>query len=105
MHKLNVRPLYSFQLEFVLPFSNDDKSKIWDVEGARLIGVAAGPVQGMLDRADRFSRKSEQIDPNEERHTSRRWRVMMYFTDHTVLAFELGKRRAGESFEVDELVV
>lgn len=105
MQKPNARPLYSFHLEFLLPFANDDSSKIWDVDGARLIGVAAGPVQGMLDRPDRFSREREEASVHDERHGARRWRVMMYFSDHTVLAFELGRRKAGEMPEVDELIV
>ncbi|KAJ4989000.1 hypothetical protein SVAN01_05438 [Stagonosporopsis vannaccii] len=105
MQKPRARPLYSFHLEYVLPFANDDKTKIWDVEGTRLVGVAAGPVQGMLDRSDRFSGDSEEKDADCERCGSRRWRVLMYFTNHTVLAFELGRRRAGEMPEVDELIV
>ena len=105
MQKPCARPLYSFQLEYVLPFSNDDKSKIWDIEGSRLIGVAAGPVQGMLDRSDRYSGESDEKDAEKERCGSRRWRLLMYFTNHTVLAFELGRRRVDQMPEVDELVV
>ncbi|KAF9701811.1 hypothetical protein EKO04_000437 [Ascochyta lentis] len=100
----HARPIHSFQLEYVLPFSNDDKDRICDVEGARLIGVAAGPVQGMLDRPGECGDGEEDAPGGERKPGSRRWRVMMYFTDHTVLAFELGKRR-GEVPEVGELVV
>ncbi|KAJ8106385.1 hypothetical protein OPT61_g9573 [Boeremia exigua] len=98
------RPLYSFQLEYVLPFANDDKSKIWDVEGARLIGVAVGPVQGTLDRFDGANGENGQR-VGDGGPGARRWRVMMYFMDHTVLAFELAKRREGEVPGVGELVV
>ncbi|KAH6642250.1 hypothetical protein C7974DRAFT_420559 [Boeremia exigua] len=80
-------------------------SKIWDVEGARLIGVAAGPVQGMLDRPDRFSNENEHIFEDAGKPGMRRWRLMMYFTDHTVLAFEVAKQRDGAMPGVGELVV
>lgn len=99
------RPQYSFHLEHVLPFANDDKNKIWDVEGARLIGVAAGPVQGMLDESSEDSEDETSAAAHIEKPGNRRWRLMMYFTDHTVLAFELGKRRAVESPGVGELIV
>lgn len=89
----------------MLPFANDDKNKIWDVEGARLIGVAAGPVQGMLDESSEDSEDETSAAAHIEKPGNRRWRLMMYFTDHTVLAFELGKRRAVESPGVGELIV
>lgn len=100
-----IRPQYSFHLEYILPFSNDDENKVWDVEGARLIGVAAGPIQGMLDKSDELSDGDEKADGDGTKPGSRRWRVMMYFTDHTVLAFELGQQRTTETPEVGELIV
>ena len=104
-----VLPTYSFQLEYVLPFANDDETKVWDVDGARLIGVATGPVQGMLDKPgeDDDDDDDGDVDPlvDGSRPSSRRWRLMMYFTDHTVLTFELGKRRESEMPEVSELIV
>lgn len=99
------RPQYSFHLEYVLPFANDDKSKIWDVEGARLIGVAAGPVQGMLDGSSQVDKEGSWAAPPIEKPRHRRWRLMMYFTDHTVLAFELSKSREGVTPGIGELIV
>lgn len=97
-------PSYSFHLEYILPFANAADSTVCDVEGARLVGVAAGPVQGMLDNPDEGSASEEWL-AGGSKQGSRRWRLLMYFTDHTVLAFELGRRRAGEMPEVGELVV
>ncbi|KAF1926697.1 uncharacterized protein M421DRAFT_6616 [Didymella exigua CBS 183.55] len=99
------RPQYSFHLEYVLPFANDDKTKIWDVEGSRLIGVAAGPVQGMLDEPSEDSEDETSAAARIHKPASRRWRLMMYFTDHTVLGFELSKRRECGTPEVGELIV
>lgn len=89
-----------------MPFANDDKTQIWDVEGARLIGVAAGPIQGMMDRLDSDREDSDGAAKAHARKPgARRWRLLMYFTDHTVLAFELGKRKGSESSGVGELIV
>lgn len=89
----------------MLPFANDDKNKICDVEGARLIGVAAGPVQGMLDEFSEVDDDEMGATQHIEKPRHRRWRLMMYFTDHTVLAFELGKLREGGAPGVSELIV
>ncbi|KAF3034815.1 hypothetical protein E8E12_006749 [Didymella heteroderae] len=64
MQSSRSRPQYSFHLEYVLPFANDNKSKIWDVEGARLIGVAAGPVQGMLDESSEGDEDAASVTPH-----------------------------------------
>lgn len=88
-----------------MPFDNSDENKIWDVNGARLIGVAAGPVQGMLDKFDEPGSDDEEVLGSNEKPGARRWRVMMYFTDHTVLAFELGRKRGVETPEVEDLIV
>jgi hypothetical protein len=103
------RPQFSFQIEYILPFRNGDDRKVWDVEGARLIGVAAGPVQGMLDDAERRVGVGEEGNGgdryDEQPPSKRRWRIMMYYTDHTVLAFELGKKREGGALDVEALIV
>lgn len=98
------RPQFGFQLEYILPFANSDDRKVWDVEGARLIGVAAGPVQGMLDAESRVE-EGEDGGGYDEQPGKRRWRIMMYYTDHTVLAFELGKKRGGGALDVEALIV
>jgi hypothetical protein len=98
------RPQFSFQLEYILPFANSDDRKVWDVEGARLIGVAAGPVQGMLDAESRVGEEGKG-DAYDEQPSKRRWRIMMYYTDHTVLAFELGKKRDRGALDVEALIV
>lgn len=36
---------------------------------------------------------------------SRRWRLMMYYTDHTLLSFELSKQRKDGSPDLSELIV
>lgn len=99
------RPLYSFELEYVLPFANDDENKVCDIDGAKLIGVATGPVQGMLDKPNEHSAGSEDAMIGNSQPSNRRWRLLMYFADHTVLAFELQKRKVSEMPEVDELIV
>lgn len=103
--QVRLRPSYSLQLEYVLPFANDDETKIWDVNDTRLIGVAAGPVQGMLDKTTGGDRGDHDLLVNNSKPGNRRWRLLMYFTDHTILAFELGKRREVGSPTISELIV
>jgi hypothetical protein len=67
------------------------------VPHARLIGVAVGPMQGTFDNT------IEREDGDGPQ--CRRWRLMMYYTDHTVLSYEISRQRATESPDVSELVV
>lgn len=89
----------------MLPFANDDEHRICDIDGARLIGVAVGPVQGMLDKLDERSTSDKDAIIGNDQLSNRRWRLLMYFTDHTVLVFELQKRKLSDTPEVDELIV
>jgi hypothetical protein len=86
---------YGFRLEYLLPCEEGDDRKLVEMPTGRAIGVAVGPVQGM------FGKRGEE---GEEMLQPRRWRVLVYYTDHSVLSFEVAKRRVG-GVGVDELVV
>ncbi|KAI4662681.1 uncharacterized protein J4E79_003990 [Alternaria viburni] len=93
-------PRYGFKLEYLLPFRSGNETEIAGGPNERLLGVAVAPVQGMFD-------PSEDIEvPDQEGFTKpRRWRLLMYYMDHTVLSFELSKRTVGESPSLDDMVV
>lgn len=91
---------YGLALEQILPFSRHNQKEVWDVPHARLIGVAVGPVQGMFDKAGEQGEDTDRHAPQ-----CRRWRLLMYYTDHTLLSYEVSRRRTTESPGVSELVV
>ncbi|KAI4908857.1 hypothetical protein J4E90_008594 [Alternaria incomplexa] len=93
-------PRYGFELEYLLPFRSGNETEIAGGPNERLLGVAVAPLQGMFDT-------SEDIEvPDQEGFTKpRRWRLLMYYMDHTVLSFELSKRTVGESPSLDDMVV
>ncbi|KAI8943651.1 hypothetical protein NX059_001636 [Plenodomus lindquistii] len=97
----NFEPEYGFDLEYILPFDRKDNTRLGHVPDARLLGIAVSPVQGMLDKI----RETEEAEQEQGVPKSRRWRLLMYFTDHTVLGFELSKKSQGETPDVSELVV
>jgi hypothetical protein len=92
-------PRYGFKLEYLLPFQSYKETEIAGVPQGRLLGVAVAPVQGMLDTL-----KDAQVQ-EQELPQPRRWRVLMYYTSHAVLSFELSKRREGESPCLGDIVV
>ncbi|CAO2648254.1 Nn.00g075210.m01.CDS01 [Neocucurbitaria sp. VM-36] len=94
-------PQYGFKLEYLLPFEGEHETEVCDVQGARLAGLTVGPVQGMFD----VPRDVEGTGGGEFLLQPRRWRLLMYYTDHTVLSFEISKQRASESPALSELVV
>lgn len=92
---------YGFQLEFILPFEKKDHTKIRHAAGvgARLAGIAVGPMQGSLD-----------LDEHDERDdraacVRKRWRLMMYYTDHTVVSYEVSRKKKTATPDLDELIV
>jgi len=47
----------------------------------------------------------ETEDREEQVSQPRRWRVLLHYTDSTVLSFELSKRRESETPSLDDIVV
>jgi hypothetical protein len=91
--------LIGFRLDHLLPLTRTEVKYAIDEQWERqLVGIAVGPVQGMFDVGEDEEGKIKHAG-------ARRWRLMMYYHDHTVFAYELGKY--GETGEVglDELVV
>jgi hypothetical protein len=94
---------YGFHLEYILPFSAHDETNIWSstthpqCPRAMLMGVAVGPVQGMFDEV----RENGEVGPRRDR----RWRLLMYYTDHSVLSFEIARKRVGQEPGLGDLVV
>lgn len=94
-------PQYGYKLEYLLPFEGKNEKRVCDLRGGRLVGLAVGPVQGMFD----VPTDVEEVMDEESLPQPRRWRLLMYFTDHTVLSFEISKQRATQSPALNELVV
>ncbi|EME47881.1 hypothetical protein DOTSEDRAFT_69718 [Dothistroma septosporum NZE10] len=78
---------YAMRLEHVLPFADQEKA------GARpfapLAGIASGPIQG-----------TEHLAMEK-----RRWRLMMMYTDHSVLSYEISRPQSKQSDDVETVVV
>lgn len=90
--------IFGFRLDHLLPLSKDKAKQLVDDQwGKQLIGVAVGPVQGMFD--------AEEVGEDGRAGGVRRWRLMMYYHDHTVHTYELGKYGGAGDVRVDELVV
>ncbi|KAI4946595.1 hypothetical protein J4E91_007284 [Alternaria rosae] len=93
-------PRYGFRLEYLLPFRSGNETEIAGGPNERLLGVAVAPVQGMFDTPEDI-----EVPDQGELPQPRRWRLLMYYMDHTVLSFELSKRRVGESPSLADMVV
>ena len=65
--------IYTFRVDWLLPFASQERQGQRPI--AELVGIAAAPVQG--------TEGSRQTRP-------RRWRLLLTYRDHTVLAYELG---------------
>ena len=91
-----------FKIEFILPFYSQEK------QGCRpdkaLLGIAAGPIQGHETKPDDGSaveyRETTVTKPRIATRSSRRFRLMMLYYDHTLLSYELSRGPEGDEILV-----
>lgn len=83
--------VFGFRLDHLLPFERQIGELGLGEAGNRLVGIAVGPVQGMLDQPEGAEMGERTRSPG-----ARRWRLMMTYDNHTVLSYELGKYRERE---------
>jgi len=85
----NDKTICGFRLEHVLPLEKQRQSLEPLLKHERLLGLAVGPVQGMSDRPD--DEQSSSVTEEEGYGRVRRWRVLLLYSDYTMLSYELAK--------------
>lgn len=81
-----------FKIQCILPFQSQEKKGLRPVRP--LMGMAVGPVQGHETRPDPGSTLDTSQDgdaaaPGRVGNSQRRFRLMMVYSDHTVLSYEI----------------
>jgi hypothetical protein len=69
-------PVYFHRLDWLLPLASQEERG--ERPESRLAGVAVSPVQGQLG--------------NMNGEVARKWRLLLYYVDHSVLSYELSKK-------------
>jgi hypothetical protein len=69
-------PVYFHRLDWLLPFASQEERG--ERPESRLAGIAVSPIQGRVGKMD-----SE---------VARKWRLLLYYVDHSVLSYELRKK-------------
>lgn len=77
---------FGFRTEAIVPFKSQDELKI--PNHRVLLGIAVGPVQGCQPKAYSPSTSAEAIPPSRS-IPSRRYRLLLYFHDHSILSYEI----------------
>ena len=91
-----------FKIEFILPFHSQE------VQGSRpewpLLGIAIGPIQGHETKPDNGSplgtTDATSTGPRIATRSSRRFRLMMVYYDHTILSYEISRESEGDEILV-----
>lgn len=84
-----------YRVEYILPFKSQEEKGVRPEEP--LMGMAVSPLQGHEYRPDPSSIRgmtSERASPYEgsdRRGSSRRFRLLMMYYDHTVLSYEISR--------------
>lgn len=88
MHDLGFKTNYALRAEAILPFAHQEK--VNERPFFPLHGIAVGPMQGTETLPDEL----------------RRWRLMMMYHDHSVMSYEISRKRGRDSaIYLDSLVV
>lgn len=97
--------IYGFQLEHILPFVKGAEEKVCDIVAPkhRLAGIAVGPVQGMLDKRADTPSGDDGYDPRA--YGEGKWRLLIYYTDHTVLSYEIARKKTDGDLWLGDIVV
>lgn len=99
-HSEGKRSLLGFRVEHILPFqSQEDRGERPEVP---LLGMAVGPMQGhgLGDESTGVSKINEAGGDDEKGEC--RYRLLMVYYDHTVLSYEIGRRKTDSGYEVND---
>ncbi|KAH7117656.1 hypothetical protein B0J11DRAFT_442111, partial [Dendryphion nanum] len=88
--------IYGFRQDFILPFDQQETRGHAVPKHEFLAGIAVGPVQGSLN--------SERTVDNGA-SVNRRWRIILLFSEHTVLSYEVGRKCEPGALELGDLMV
>ena len=84
--------VYEFKIVAILPFAGQERAGFRPL--AAIHGIAVGPMQGSLgkdDRSDYSCRMKGTADGQQSR-----WRLLIMYQDHTILAYELGRNTCAD---------
>ena len=94
-------PLSGFRVDWILPLLSQDRRSVRPE--TPLMGFAVSPVQGHSN-PDEYG-EGEDTDQNATRSSTslgtRKYRIMLVYTDHTVLSYEIGRSSGAVGCEVD----
>ena len=100
LFQLTYRPdeqRYGFKIETILPLLTQEKHGMRPE--APLLGMAVGPMQGCGEEAHSPSQLEGKWDPRARRRNvaeeGRRYRLLLMYYDHTVLAYEISRNSNG----------
>lgn len=102
-HSEHKASLLGFRVEHILPFrSQEDRGERPEVP---LLGLAVGPMQGHGLGDEHIGVSGINSAENDSGGGDRRYRLLMIYYDHTVLSYEIGRRKEESEYEVNDRVL
>lgn len=95
--------LLGFRVEHILPFQSQEHRG--ERPEAPLLGMAVGPVQGHGLRDENICVSEDNTAGDDDEGGDRRYRLLMIYYDHTVLSYEIGRRKEESGYEVNNRVL
>ncbi|KAF2280410.1 uncharacterized protein EI97DRAFT_478352, partial [Westerdykella ornata] len=94
------KTIYGMRQDYTLPFKEQEEQDprfkdCWRNGRVLLVGIAAGPAQGCMDKEEDERGSGSESESEEEWHGPRLWRLFLHYSDHTVLTYELVRKARG----------
>lgn len=100
------RDIYGFRREYILPFQEGNlvpQVNLGSEPGERIMGIAAAPLQGEMDRTSNDGEVDEDWDGYVG--NARTWRLFLYMVDGDLLVYELSRAKTGWKPPGVELII
>lgn len=102
-HSKGEPSLLGFRVEHILPFQSQEHRD--ERPEVPLLGMAVGPVQGHGLRDENICVSGTNTAGDDGEGGDRRYRLLMVYYDHTVLSYEIWRRKEGSGYEVNNRVL
>ena len=94
--------LSGFHIDWILPFKSQEDKGVRPE--APLLGIAVSPVQGQANSGDVTDDDGSNPDVGR-RPCTRKYRIMLVYSEHTVLCYEIKRPIYGNGYEVNDRTI
>ena len=94
--------LSGFRIDWIVPFKSQEDRGVRPE--APLMGIAVSPIQGQGDQSEIADEDGAGADASRRLGT-RKYRIMLVYSEHTILSYVIDRSTTGTGYEVNDRVI